>query len=50
DRAKDLLYRSDKPVKQVAAAVGFLNEKSFTRAFRAWTGTSPGEFRKGFMG
>jgi len=50
ERAKDLLYRSDKPVKQVAAAVGFLNEKSFTRAFRAWTGTSPGEFRKGFPG
>lgn len=50
ERAKDLLYRSDKPVKQVAAAVGFLNEKSFTRAFRAWTGASPGEFRKGLPG
>ncbi|MEP6823485.1 MAG: AraC family transcriptional regulator [Ramlibacter sp.] len=47
ERAKDLLYRSDRPVKQVAAAVGFLNEKSFTRAFRQWTGLSPGEFRKG---
>ena len=46
ERAKDLLYRSDKPVKQVAAAVGFLNEKSFTRAFRQWTGMSPGDFRK----
>ncbi len=45
DRAKDLLYRSGKPVKQVAAAVGFRNEKSFTRAFRQWTGLSPGEFR-----
>ncbi|MBI2769409.1 MAG: AraC family transcriptional regulator [Burkholderiales bacterium] len=45
ERAKDLLYRSTRPVKQVAAAVGFRNEKSFTRAFREWTGLSPGEFR-----
>jgi AraC-like DNA-binding protein len=46
ERAKDLLYRSNKPVKQVAAATGFTNEKSFLRAFKAWTGTSPAEFRK----
>jgi AraC-like DNA-binding protein len=45
ERAKDLLYRSNKPVKQVAAATGFMNEKSFLRAFKAWTGTSPAEFR-----
>ncbi len=45
ERAKDLLYRSARPVKQVAAAVGFRNEKSFTRAFKEWTGVSPGEFR-----
>ena len=50
ERAKELLYRSSKPVKQVAAAAGFTNEKSFTRAFRAWTGMSPGEFRKGLRG
>jgi len=46
ERASDLLNRSDKPVKQVAAAAGFRNEKSFTRAFRAWAGASPGAFRK----
>ncbi|HSV54075.1 MAG TPA: AraC family transcriptional regulator [Burkholderiaceae bacterium] len=46
ERAKDLLYRSSKPVKQIAAATGFRNEKSFTRAFRQWTGVSPTEFRK----
>jgi len=45
-RACDLLHRSSKPVKQVAAAVGFGNEKSFIRAFRSWTGTSPAEFRR----
>jgi AraC-like DNA-binding protein len=46
ERAKDLLLRSGKPVKQVAAAVGFRNEKSFTRAFQQWTALSPAEFRK----
>ena len=45
ERAKELLYRSGKPVKAVAAAVGFRNEKSFIRAFRQWTGVSPSEFR-----
>jgi AraC-like DNA-binding protein len=45
ERAKELLWRTARPVKQVAAAVGFSNEKSFTRAFRQWTGRSPGEFR-----
>ena len=45
ERAKELLYRSGKPVKQVAAATGFRNEKSFIRAFRVWTGVGPAEFR-----
>jgi AraC-like DNA-binding protein len=49
ERAKDLLYRSNKPVKQVAVATGFRNEKSFIRAFRQWTGLSPAEFRKGIQ-
>jgi AraC-like DNA-binding protein len=46
ERAKDLLYRTAQPVKQVAAAAGFRNEKSFARAFRAWSGTSPTQFRR----
>jgi AraC-like DNA-binding protein len=45
DRASDLLFRTEKPIKQVAAAVGFRNEKSFIRAFRQWTGQTPAEFR-----
>jgi AraC-like DNA-binding protein len=45
ERAKDLLYRSTRPIKQVAALAGYRNEKSFIRAFKAWTGTSPSEFR-----
>lgn len=46
ERAKEWLLRTDKPVKQVAAAAGFRNEKSFTRAFGDWVGETPGSFRK----
>ncbi len=46
DLAVDLLYRSDRPVKQVAREVGFRNEKSFARAFREWTGKSPADYRR----
>lgn len=45
ERASDLLFRTERPIKQVAAAVGFRNEKSFIRAFRHWTGTTPADFR-----
>ncbi|MEY4711736.1 MAG: hypothetical protein RIS88_1186 [Pseudomonadota bacterium] len=45
-RAYELLQRSARPIKQVAAAVGFRNEKSFIRAFRGWTGTSPADYRR----
>ncbi|MES2946339.1 MAG: AraC family transcriptional regulator, partial [Pseudomonadota bacterium] len=38
EKAKDLLLRTSKPVKQVAAAAGFRNEKSFMRAFQGWAG------------
>ena len=47
DKARDLLLRTAKPIKQVAAAAGFRNEKSFSRAFQGWTGVSPGVFREG---
>lgn len=43
--AIDLLSRTTKPVKQIARAVGFQNEKSFARAFRGWTGRSPSAYR-----
>jgi AraC-like DNA-binding protein len=46
DEAIGQLRRSNKPIKQVALAVGFRNEKSFSRAFRQWTGIAPGEFRR----
>ena len=46
DLATDLLARTTRSVKQVALAVSFRNEKSFTRAFRQWTGDSPTEYRR----
>ena len=46
EKAKELLWRTARPVKQVAATVGYRNEKSFARAFRQWVGVSPGEFRR----
>jgi AraC-like DNA-binding protein len=46
ERAVELLRRTDKPVKQVALAVGYGDEKSFARAFKAWTGESPSACRR----
>jgi AraC-like DNA-binding protein len=45
EQALALLQRTRRPVKQVAQAVGFASEKSFARAFKAWTGLSPSEVR-----
>ena len=45
ERAMALLQRTNRPIKQIAAATGFLNEKSFIRAFKTWTGMAPGEWR-----
>jgi AraC-like DNA-binding protein len=44
-QAKALLLRSTRPIKQVAALVGFQSEKSFSRAFKCWTSQTPDEFR-----
>ncbi len=45
DMAVALLRGRGGPLKQIALAVGFRNEKSFARAFRGWTGQGPGAFR-----
>ena len=46
EQAMDLLRRTRLPIKQIAAAVGFDNDKSFARAFRQWTGVSPSHWRE----
>ena len=49
-RALELLLRTRRPIKQVAEAAGFQNEKSFMRAFKGWTGQSPAQFRQSRQG
>ncbi len=44
-QAQELLLRSHRAIKQIAAQVGFQSEKSFSRAFKTWTGQTPDEFR-----
>jgi AraC-like DNA-binding protein len=45
ERALALLLKTRKPIKQIAAEVGFANDKSFMRAFRLWTGKTVEEMR-----
>ncbi|WP_268263322.1 AraC family transcriptional regulator [Pseudomonas morbosilactucae] len=47
DMAIDLLSRGDMTVTQVAAATGFEETSAFHRAFKKWTGVSPGAYRRG---
>jgi AraC-like DNA-binding protein len=46
ERAMHLLLKTKKPIKQIAAEVGFANDKSFMRAFRTWTDQTPDELRR----
>ena len=46
ERAQHLLLKTRKPLKQIAAEIGFSNEKSFIRAFKTWTGQTPDALRQ----
>lgn len=42
----EYLAFTNKPPKEIAHRLGFTNVNNFRRAFRRWTGTTPGRFRK----
>ncbi len=44
--ASSLLRYTDRGLKQIADASGFEDVKSFSRAFKAWSHTSPNQFRR----
>ena len=46
-KAVELLADPDLPVIQIAADCGFNSLSAFNRAFRAFSGTTPSEFRRG---
>ncbi len=40
------LFAESKSVKEVSEILGFSNRRSFTRAFKRWTGESPKTYKK----
>lgn len=46
ERALPLLRATELSIEQVAERVGYSDVANFTRAFRRWTGTTPGAFRR----
>ncbi|WP_127587721.1 response regulator [Paenibacillus koleovorans] len=40
-----LIYREEKTIHEIAERVGYYNERQFFRAFKKFTGLTPGEFR-----
>jgi AraC-like DNA-binding protein len=44
-QAERLLTHTDATLAEVAAQVGYRDTAAFARAFRTWTGTTPGAFR-----
>jgi AraC-like DNA-binding protein len=45
-RARHLLAAGDAPIADIAFALGYPDQSSFTRAFMRWSGVPPGEWRK----
>lgn len=49
DVAIGYLSHSNRSVMDIALELGFSERSAFHRAFRKWTGASPGEFRRGLQ-
>jgi len=45
DKAKDLVLNTDQSVKSILQAVGYIDQTSFTKKFKAYYGMSPKEYR-----
>ena len=45
DLAREFLLSTSMPAKEIAYLLGFDDVHSFRRAFKTWTGLTPGEFR-----
>jgi AraC-like DNA-binding protein len=45
-RARYLLTAGEAPIAEIAYAVGYADQSSFTRAFTRWAGKAPGEYRR----
>ncbi len=46
DKAYEQLGRGDRPITDIAFALGYSDPAHFTRAFRQWTGMSPQQWRR----
>ena len=49
ERARSLLRSSRVPLSEIAYLLGFSNVSAFSRAFKKWCGSGPGEFRAAEM-
>ena len=47
--ARRLLSGTGRRIKDVAMALGYVEPRSFTRAFERWTGTTPRAYRCGLL-